>query len=952
MHSSGVPLRPHGSVSSKLCVGIATLVAIGVLLCGFAASSQAATGFSHVGAFSVSNPDGALHHNQRIAVEHSTGRIFKTDVVGDQIVVYAPTATGADQLTAFGSGELADPHGIAVDQATGDVYVADAGNDRIIRYASNGLPTPTYARDLTYAGPAAGTDAGEVGSFRAAIAIDAATGKLYVADPGHNLVKRYATDGSYDGFSFDGSGSPATFAGLQDIAIDSTGDVIVVDSDGGDPASIDTVSRVERFSGSGVWEATIGPVPHAATVAVRPANDDVVVSANQDAVHRDQLPQLLVFDAAGTLTTALTVQESVRYSTFSGLAVDDTATGRLYAATDTSRGAYPLTYGRPSVQVYEPALLPTVTQDAPTGVEAFSASLHGTVNPEGGATSYHFEYSSNDGISWSATADRDAGDGTSEVVANETLGGLADGTTYRARLVAARGGATAYSNEQSFTTVDADPPTVTLAAPTNVGPTSADLEGTVDPHGHPTTYRFEYSADGGGNWFPVAGPDGDPGTDDSAGDGSGAVTVQTSATGLSPNSPYVVRLVATNGAGYVESSQESFMTAAAAPTVTTEPATAITFSKATLHGTVNANNTAGTYHFEYGTDTTYGSSTPARSIEGGFPTPVSAAISGLDARTTYHYRVVADNGVGSPSEGADQTFTTADPPPRVITGSATGITDDAAVLNATADPLDTPGTTRFYVTTDSSPDSRVIAAQDLPDTTGDIPLSAVVDGLAPGTTYRFRAAATSAAGTSFGDEQVFTTTGRPDPEVPILPIDSGASPFGCQSPRLAPHPRAVRAGRPVTLAGSDLGVGGAVSIGGEDADVLDWSSSAVTILMPGGISGGNAVVDCGNRSNAIVLRAVPPPSNRFTLGPRIFRGASGALHVRVPGAGQIAVRSGRTQTVTKTVRGRGTAKLRLTLTRAARSVLLERGSVSARVRIVFRPRGGSARAITTTLRFK
>ncbi|MBI5842518.1 MAG: cadherin domain-containing protein [Chloroflexi bacterium] len=96
-----------------------------------------------------------------------------------------------------------------------------------------------------------------------------------------------------------------------------------------------------------------------------------------------------------------------------------------------------------------------------------------------------------------------------------------------------------------------------------------------------------------------------------------------------------------------------------APTATTNAASAVTATGATLNGTVNANNDSSTVTFEYGLDTSYGDTVTADQspVTGATDTAVSTAITGLTPSTTYHYRVVATNGTGT-TNGSDQTFDT------------------------------------------------------------------------------------------------------------------------------------------------------------------------------------------------------------------------------------------------------------------------------------------------------
>lgn len=636
----------------KFLLLVVSLVA--ALAISAASASAADQTFVPVGSFGDQGPDGSTPvRHQRIAVDHATGNVYVADVQSDRVSVYSADGTSGTLLTSFGAGELDDPLGIAIDQDSGTVYVSHVAG--VAKYDSDGAATPTFTRDMGFASISA----------TGPLAFDQAADELLLADTAAELVRRYSAAGavvsSFDGA--DGAGSPGAFAGLQDLAVDSTGDIVVVDSNG-DPRTGVGESRVERFDSSGVWEAAMGPVARAATVAVVPETDQVIVSGNQDAVDRNERPTLRRFDAAGTDLGSLPTTDAFNYATVSGIAAADGATGRLFVATDVSAGGYVGQYGLTSIQIFDLVPAATVSISPATEVEPFSATVHGTVNPEGASTSYRFEISSDGGASWTAVdpdqdGDEAAGDGTTDVDVSQTLTGLTKNTEYHVRLVAHRGLAPTTSAPVAFTTADTPDPTVGISAATDVVATSAILHGTVNPQGgQPASYRFEVSPDEGASWTAV---DPDEDGDEDAGDGSSDVTVEATADNLAPGVAYRARLVVTKGTIVVTSDGVQFTTPPVAPEITPRPTTGITRTSALLRAGIRTYNDATSYHFEYGPTTAYGQRLPlADDLDlAGAPgvSAVDRTVAGLIAGTTYHFRVVAENSAGI-TNGPDQTFTT------------------------------------------------------------------------------------------------------------------------------------------------------------------------------------------------------------------------------------------------------------------------------------------------------
>jgi plastocyanin len=108
------------------------------------------------------------------------------------------------------------------------------------------------------------------------------------------------------------------------------------------------------------------------------------------------------------------------------------------------------------------------------------------------------------------------------------------------------------------------------------------------------------------------------------------------------------------------------VTGPTAPVVSTESASAVSETEATLNGTVNPSEQATSYFFEYGATAAYGLKTAvAEAGSGTSPVAKSATVSELTPGTTYHFRLVAENPTGT-SRGLDRTFHTtggSEPPP-------------------------------------------------------------------------------------------------------------------------------------------------------------------------------------------------------------------------------------------------------------------------------------------------
>jgi hypothetical protein len=98
--------------------------------------------------------------------------------------------------------------------------------------------------------------------------------------------------------------------------------------------------------------------------------------------------------------------------------------------------------------------------------------------------------------------------------------------------------------------------------------------------------------------------------------------------------------------------------AATAPAAVTDGASGVSYSTATLTGTIDPKGSETLYYFQYGLTKAYTAQTGLLDAGAGTATVhVSVALSRLAPLTAYHYRLVAVNGVGR-TLGADRAFST------------------------------------------------------------------------------------------------------------------------------------------------------------------------------------------------------------------------------------------------------------------------------------------------------
>lgn len=619
--------------------------------------------------------------------------------------------TSAGNGTVAGDGGFAapfsSPHGLAVDQDTGEVYAGDPGSARINVYAAGGTFLRSFGWDVVASGPddagsgyetciaangdvckagASGAGMGQLGSnFSIGLAIsppdgNAATGKLFVTDGKNARVDTYGLDGS----SLGSFGTPADFSPQFNdspfqVAVDSRGIVYLADRTGG--------FQIDRYDTTGINGQGVGflePIPGSTVLAAGGPGDfsgsHPYTLTFRAGLRRTDVPQVTV--SSGTTPLSGGSGASVTTLTPGGPGADEIQ----QLTVSATQGQFRLTFeGQTTGNIdYDarPDQIEAALQSLSSVPETALLSCHGCgseatagleVDPAGDAlyvlrhgvatntVIQQFGPLNSPGLTAPPSAVDDLHGAN---VGFSTAQGLGLDTSSGQLFVATAEETATGPASSGIYVLDmaGGQATATLASLSDITPTSVTVHGTVDPSGPPDAfYHLEYSLDGT-SWRNasddvVVGSQASPQAIDAV--------LEPLAGGLLPGTAYHVRIVATRPFNRdVVTPELTFTTLADKPLVETVGSPVRTATTAQLEGRVDPRGANTAYHFEYGTagpcDANPCTSSAAQPIGSGNLTRLVAQdVNGLSPGVTYHYRLVADNGMaGSPTVGADRAFTT------------------------------------------------------------------------------------------------------------------------------------------------------------------------------------------------------------------------------------------------------------------------------------------------------
>ena len=288
----------------------------------------------------------------------------------------------------------------------------------------------------------------------------------------------------------------------------------------------------------------------------------------------------------------------------------------------------------------------------------------------------------------------------------------------------------------------------------------------------------------------------------SLGAGGAPVAVTNRLTGLVAATMYHYRMIATNAAGLADSGDQTFITPAGPPVAVTLGATSPGSNTVSVYGTVNPENAAGGWFFQYGLTTNYGLVTSPNALaSGSVPVRVTNSLAGLDPGTLYHFQLVATNGLGTRG-GGDLTFTSPASLPALGQQPPSGIGRSNATLNVLVTPNDVATTVFFSwgATTNYGMTNALVVGSG----TDVLPVADALTNLATYTLYHYQVTAINSAGATTGSDQTFYTL-APAVNGPLSPVaywHMGESDPGAAAGTLAASTRDEFGSNTLTLNGN------------------------------------------------------------------------------------------------------------------------------------------------------
>ena len=311
---------------------------------------------------------------------------------------------GGDGGSATASGALMNsPYGVKVD-SSGNIFIADLLNHVVREVSGGNISTIAGNNQFGYTGDGGQATQAEFNQ-PFGLAFDS-NRNLYISDSQNNRIRKIDNNGivtnvAGDGFSQLNDGGPALNAALNDpygIAVDAAGNLYIADSQNNRVRKVDTSGNITTVAGNGTkgFSGDFGLAINAEInrpfdVAVDSYGDIFIVDSNNNRI-REVTPDGAIRTVAGNGIAGYTgdgfIATNARINFPSGIAVDS-STGKIYIGDSGNNVVRLLTPFAPSVNsggVVSASSFGAFTSIAPgSWIEIYGSSLSFDARSWGGA---------------------------------------------------------------------------------------------------------------------------------------------------------------------------------------------------------------------------------------------------------------------------------------------------------------------------------------------------------------------------------------------------------------------------------------------------------------------------------------------------------------------------------------------------------------------------------------
>jgi hypothetical protein len=584
-----------------------------------------------------------------IAVDNSksasAGDVYVVNGETGVVDVLKPKPKGPEEASegefvrVLSGAKLSEPNAIAISSASGSpgrVYVGSSAKGTIYLFSAEGVYEKlAWKGSGSPQGPFRGKEE-EEGNVTA-LAVDEGSGDLLVAEAERHVVSELDEAGEWVGWI---ARTPSGFFGEpRGVAVGVSGNVYVADTG---------LARLDVF-GAGVLLPDVKTNPATKVTRTTATFNGVINGLGKTGHFHFEWGET---EAMGKETPSMASGAGEGKASASMTELHAGATYFFRLVGENENG---VNYGVIRVLEMPPAVEALSTGPA-QAITTKTATLQGSLTPNGVDAHYYFEWglSTAYGSQSPKAPGTDAGTGAVAVAAETALEGLSPNTTYHFRLVGSNEFGFTYGEDAHFTT--SGPPRISNEPTTGIGHESATLNAKVNPGKLETKYRFEYGESTA--YGTVAGEGTIPA-------GEAPVAVSTTLAKLKLGVTYHFRVVASNEAGVTEGLDQTFTTIPPA-LIDSESVAEVSATSATLQTQVNPLGHETTFYFQYGTASCQANPAGCANVpappgtdigSGEADVPASVPVQELKPATTYYYRVLASNSLGT-AQGVEKRFTT------------------------------------------------------------------------------------------------------------------------------------------------------------------------------------------------------------------------------------------------------------------------------------------------------